>query len=370
MLSRLFAFLALILFLPTVSHSRSVLLVPGVEVVFSGPPEGPDKSGPGGVSMNDDGNKTSIWKNLWIYYKKCREWAKTYVMGLNAVSDLLYGTYEMLKKWEDIAKKVEFLTSTNPFDGKGVVDRVENAEMWFRTSDELFFEDIPTAMKKRQMLSKQASSLVGMFRGGANAIVGSNEAQAYAESYRKGYLASRSIHRTPGKDGRVFMSAEDEMLQQLITRNADVMARLHEQSMLLQQEDAVSKSVGMDLYEMVNCTDAAICGGISERSDAENRLSILDQRRSQLARRQSEYTTSLKLQDILSATQVYVTQGVVTTAYLGALIRFQKELCDANGLTSEKLTMPSYKWGALYPHAYQYTGKIYGPDIHYYDSYK
>lgn len=155
------------------SHSTTTALVEIFQAIHSGPPAGPEPSGTSGILLEDDKNKTSIWKNLWSYYKKCKEWAKTYVSSLNAVSDLLYGTYEMLKKWEDISKKVEFLTSTNPFDGSGVVDRIENAEGWFRTSDQLFFEDVPTAMKKREMLSKQANALVGSFRGGSNATIGS-----------------------------------------------------------------------------------------------------------------------------------------------------------------------------------------------------
>lgn len=357
--------------------SPSVLAGPTpVAVVFvaripSGPPEGPVKStGMTDIMLNDDKHKTSMWKNLFSYYKKTREWAKTYVTAVNAVSDLLYSTYAMLKKWEDISKKAEWLMSNNPFEGEGVVDRVENAENWFRTSDELLFVDVPSAMKQRQMLSAQKEALIASFRAGGDATVGSGAAQAYSESYQEGYLKERGLRPSPGKDGRAFLTPEEVMLQQLIAQNAHDMAEQHQQTMLLQQEDAANQAVAMDVYEMANCLDDNICGGMTERSDAENRMGMMDQRRAILAKRQGEASTKVLLQDLLSATQTYVSQGVMTTAYLGGLIRFQKDLCEANGMTDAIVSMPSYKWEALYPSAYSYNGKVYGPDVHYYDLYK
>lgn len=338
--------------------------------VFPSAPEGPTGSGTSGLLIEDDKNKKSIWKNLWTYYKKTREWAQNYIYAINSVSDLLYGTYSMLKKWEDISKKAVWLATNNPFDGNGIQDRIENAENWFRTSDELFFKDVPSAMKEREMLTKQKNAMVAAFRAGGVAGVGSASAQAYAESYQKGYLTERGLQKNGAKDGRKFLSPEEEALQQLIEQNAAAMAKQHEQTKLLQQEDAVNQAVGQDVYEMVNCADDKVCGGIAERSDAENRMGMLDQRRALLARRQSEASTTMRLQDILAATQIYVTQGVITTAYLGALLKFQTRFCDANNLAESKSNLPTYEWGALYPSAYKYNGKIYGPDIHYYDSYK
>lgn len=339
--------------------------------IVAGPPAGPETAtGVTDIMLNDDKNKTSVWKNLFSYYKKTREWAKTYVTAVNAVSDLLYSTYSMLKKWEDISKKTEWLMSTNPFTGEGIVDRVENAENWFRTSDELLFVDVPSAMKMRKMLSQQKDALISSFRAGGDATVGSAAAQGYAESYQKGYLEERGLQPSPAKDGRAFLTPEEVMLQQLIVQNAHDMAQQHEQTMLLQQEDAANQAVAMDVYEMANCMDEQVCGGITQRSDAENRMGMMDQRRALLAKRQAEASTKVVLQDVLAATQVYVSQGVMTTAYLGGLIRFQKELCEANGMTDAILKLPSYKWQALYPSAYKYDGKVYGPDVHYYDLYK
>lgn len=362
---------SLALLAPSVVAGPAPLAIILASRVVAGPPSGPVKeTGLSDITLSDDKHKTSMWKNLFSYYKKCREWAKTYVTAVNAVSDLLYSTYAMLKKWEDISKKAEWLMSTNPFDGKGVVDRVENAENWFRTSDELFFVDIPTAMKQRKMLSAQKDALIASFRAGGDATIGSSVAQGYAEDYQKGYLKERGLQPSPGKDGRAFLTPEEVMLQQLITQNAHDMAQQHEQTMLLQQEDAANQAVAMDVYEMANCLDDKICGGMTERSDAENRMGMMDQRRALLAKRQGEASTKVLLQDLLSATQTYVSQGVMTTAYLGGVIRFQKELCTANGMTDDIVDMPSYKWEALYPSAYKYSGKVYGPDVHYYDLYK
>lgn len=336
----------------------------------SAPPEGPTPDGTDGILLEDDKNKTTIWQNLWKYYKKSREWATTYINSLNAVSDLLYGTYSMLKKWEDISKKVAWLTSNNPFDGDGIVGKIENAESWFRTSDELFFEDVPTAMAQREMLSKQQAALIKSFREGKDPTEASLASKEYGERYREAYLRDRGIQKAPEKNGRIFLSPEEEMLQNIIKQNATGMAKLHSMSIQLQQEDAAVTAVSQDVYELVNCQDEKICGGLAQRADAENRMGMLDQRRIQLATKQAEYSTEIKLQDVLSATQVYITQGVTTTAYLGALVHFQKAFCDANGLSDEKLEMESYRWGSLYPRAYQYDGKIYGPDVHYYDLYK
>lgn len=337
------------------------------QLVYANIPEGPVNKGEGGIVATDDKQKTSVWKNMRLYYGKVQEFAKTYINALNSVSDLLYGTYAMLKKWEDVSQKAVWLATNNPFDGSGLVDRIENAEGWFRESDRLFYVGIPTAMASSKNLSTQSKETVAQLRNLGKATT--NIAKGYAESYQKAYLQNRSIKKNPVKDNVVIMSIEEEAVQNQIRQNAAAMAELHQQTLILQQEDAINQAVGKDVYEMVNCADEKVCGGMATRSDAESRMGMLDQRRAMLARMLGEQSANVVLQEVLKRTQIYVTQGVTVTAFLGPLIEFQKQLCEYNGLSNRKTLMTSYQWNNLYPTAYQYDGIRYVPNVHFYDDY-
>lgn len=330
-------------------------------------PEGPVKKGDGGVVATDDKQKKSIWKNMKLYYNKAKEFASTYIDALNSVSDLLYGTYAMLKKWEDVSKKAVWLASNNPFDGSGLVDRIENAEGWFRESDQMFYEGIPSAMASSKSLSLQTTETIASLRNLGQ--VAANIANGSAEAYRTAYLENRLIQKNKVKGGRILMSPEEEAIQNQIVQNANAMAELHQQTQILQQEDAVNQAVGKDIYEMVNCADPNVCGGMATRTDAENRMGMLDQRKAMLARLMGEQSTGLILQEILKRSQVYVTQGVTVTAFLGPLIEFQQKLCDYNNLPGIRTNMASYRWNSLYPKAYKYDGVQYVPDVNFYDDY-
>lgn len=328
-------------------------------IAFADNPAGPVTSGGDvTVAIEDDKHKKSIWKNGYDYYKRMRAKVMKYVDAVNSISTLCYSAYKMYKKWQRITQRAEVLYNTNPFAGNSLEERVINAEMWFRESDDILYEAIPAAQQTSARFSEQMSAWTAQFSG--NGDYNKNTPKENAEAIRNAYISSRIGSKTPDQDGMVYVGYLDSVYQSTVIQNAETYASLIHLDKTIEQEVAANGSVSADAWDLASCQGASSddCGGITRRADMENRSGIMHNRLARIAGWQASTRNGVLMQDLLLQVQTWSTQGNIGVLLLNGARSTHNAICNANGIEVDEDKLPLHLQG-LYPHAYRYDGRTY-----------
>jgi hypothetical protein len=325
-------------------------------------PSGPVTTGGSGtLALEDEKHKKSIWKNGYEYYKRMKAKVMKYVRAVNSISDLCFSAYNMYKKWERISQRAAVLYNTNPFAGNTLEERVINAEMWFRESDDILYEAIPSAERTSARFNDDMAAWTEEFAG--NGDYNKTTPRDNAEAIRNAYIASRLGSKTADPEGIIYMGILDSMHQANVLQNAETYASLIHMDKTIEQEVAANRTVSADAWNLASCQGSSTqdCGGITQRADMENRSGIMQNRLARIAGWQASTRNSVLMQEILLQVQNWSGQGNLGVVLLNGSRRAYKAIREANGLDVEEDKLPIYLQG-LYPHAYRYDGKTYNDE--------
>jgi hypothetical protein len=327
-------------------------------------PTGPIDEGSTNPVTVDEDDKTSIFVSLMKQYKKLKQFVGAYIVTVNAVSDLLYASYLVLEKWEAIAKKTEYLMSTNPFTDDPV-STIENLEMMFRTSDELLFEDVPSGLASVDNLKKKKDALMNNLRGGAHIPTsytgGSN-------AFMKGYIEMMGFEDRVDENGITLLYDEDVFAQNSVKATGEGMGKAYDAVAFSKQEEAITSAIGHDVYDVYSCkNDGGACGSISARADVEAKIVHSSQRILANEIRSEQNSIQAGLEEVLIAVNTYNTQGMISTARVGGVLTLYNKMVDMYGIDKLKRVTTPYMHTDKYPRAYKYDGKVFGPTESYWD---
>lgn len=315
---------------------------------------------------HDSKNKSNILKSLGAWYRKAKEYAKTYTNTVNSVSELLYSSYCLLAKWEEISNETAWLLSTNPFEAKGFEKKVENLEQWMVVSDKVLFEDIPAANQLQDNVGKSSTKMVDAFR---NAFIDiSGEPQKRKELVRNQYLAHFKQTYTPmeanGKK-RIVLTRGMERGQQAMIASAERNAEQAAMDEILAQHNASIVAIGQDVAEDLQTPITPT--GLQERTDMEIREGLLASKNVQYANRQSIGTNEALIAQNLYQIDNYHRAAELTTAWIGGLMIYADVARKLYPAYKLQLAYVPSQWSpgpnGKYTNAYRYENKIYSLEI-------
>lgn len=352
------------------SKFRTVVLILGIALVACPYAESVMPTPGSATAISQDGhdskNKSNIIQSLLAWYRKGKEYAKTYTQTVNSVSELLYSSYCLLAKWEEISNETAWLLSTNPFEAQGFEKKVENLENWMTVSDKILFRDIPQINQLQDNVGESRAKMVHAFRNAFGVI--DTSALARKAFVRRQYLTHFKETYTPMEASghrRIVLTRGMERGQQLTMSNAERNAEQAAMDEILAQHNASILAIGQDVSEDLQTPKSPT--GLQERTDMEIREGLLASKNVQYANRQSIGTNEALIAQNLYQIDNYHRSAELTTAWIGALMVYADAARQLYPQYKLQVAYIPSNWrpstNGNYTNAYQYDHKIYQLEV-------